>query len=421
MNNYKIRKWTGILLAGSVFLSAAVFSREANAGIKVYPQAIESIFPDGITISEPVVLGDIQLPDLEYGSLQWKDPSYMPDFGDHLAEIVMIPYQDIDLQDAGDWNEDTGELTFEVLIHVRQENVGNVPEAGTAENAALDAMTVVPEEEAKPEEPKPEEQSPAADPVEQPEESYVDEAGAAEANHVVNGIRVSGPDLPWNVQLIVGEADSAAFTVSADAAVFQAYDFKLWNMDTDSEYQLSDQSYVTFEIPVEAGYDYKVEHLKNDGTTETIIPAYKNGTIIFSTASLSSFGVAGSTPIIGEDVAEDHYSEVTPTEAAQEQKPEGNTASDTSAPGSSSQELPAGGTASAGGLDQNPVMTSAPEISPAVSAQPTSAPSNQKYAGAVRTGDESDPAGYGMLLAFAGMGVLILVILKKKIKGQIPM
>ena len=335
----KLKHITGILITAAVCFSTAAFPGTASAGIKVYPQAIASIFPDGITISEPVVLGDIQLPDLEYGSLFWKDPAYLPEFGDHLVEIVMTPYQDIDLEDAGNWNEAAGELTFEVLLHVGPKDEGSTPDAGTAgtsesaetaETAALDAMVVLPEENAG----SSEENTSEAEPQE--EQKVPDEQNVAEEN----------------------TAEQEAASDNGNAA-----------------------------------------------------------------ALMRSAGVAGSTPIIGEEVAEDHYSETTPSEGTTEQIPaENSTGEQVPAVISPSAESSAGGTASAGGTDQNPSASAGQEMKPvSENVQPTSTPVPQNRSKAVQTGDESDPAGYGMLLVFTGMGVIVLIILKKKIHGNITM
>ncbi len=341
MKTNKIKYITGILAAGAVCFASAAFPGNVTAGIKVYPQAIESIFPDGITISEPVVLGDIQLPDLEYGSLFWKDPGYLPEFGDHLVEIVMTPYQDIDLADAGNWNEASGELTFEVLLHVGPKDEVSTSDAGTAdtaETAAPDAMVVLPEENAgSSEENIPEEKIPEEQKMTE-EQKIPDEQSAAEENTA--------------------------------------------EMEGNSE---------------------------NENTAAAF--------------SLRSSGVAGSTPIIGEEVAEDHYSETTPAEGTTEQIPAENPANEQNpAVPNTSAESSSGGTASAGGTDQNPSASAGQEMkSASENTQPTSTPVPQNRSRAVQTGDESDPAGYGMLLVFTGTGLIVLLIMKKKIHGHITM
>ena len=349
MKTNKIKYITGILTAAAVCSAAAAFPGSVNAGIKVYPQAIESIFPDGITISEPVVLGDIQLPDLEYGSLFWKDPGYLPEFGDHLVEIVMTPYQDIDLAEAGNWNEASGELTFEVLLHVGPKDEvstsdeGTADVAGSAENAALDAMVVLPEEN----------------------------AGSSEEN--------------------------------------------ITEEKTSEEQKMTEEQKTTDE---QTAADENTAEMEENSENENA-----------AAASLRSSGVAGSTPIIGEEVAEDHYSETTPTEGTTEQIPAENSASeqnpaaaDPSAESSSGGTASSSGTASAGGTDQNPSAPAGQEMkSASENTQPTSTPVPQNRIRAVQTGDESDPAGYGMLLIFTGAGLIVLLIMKKKIHGNITM
>ena len=54
-------------------------------------------------------------------------------------------------------------------------------------------------------------------------------------------------------------------------------------------------------VPVKAGYEYTIEHLLDNGATESIIPTVENDTMVFSTHSFSPFGIAGSKQLVGPD------------------------------------------------------------------------------------------------------------------------
>ena len=72
--------------------------------------------------------------------------------------------------------------------------------------------------------------------------------------------------------------------------------------------------YVSVTIPVKEGYKYSIEHLLDNGATETIIPSVNGSTMVFSTHSFSPFGIAGFRPIVGEDIANGAYGDgSTPT------------------------------------------------------------------------------------------------------------
>lgn len=58
-------------------------------------------------------------------------------------------------------------------------------------------------------------------------------------------------------------------------------------------------------MPVKSGYQYTIEHLLDNGATETIIPSVENGIMVFSTHSFSPFGIAGSRQLVGPDAGND--------------------------------------------------------------------------------------------------------------------
>lgn len=141
------------------------------------------------------------------------------------------------------------------------------------------------------------------------EDNLTEEKQAARAaeNHSCEGISVSGIDLPWYVQFQVTSGDSYEFKNEEKATIFQSYEFKLWNLKNNTEYEIPDGQYVSVTIPVKEGYEYSIEHLLDNGATETIVPSVNGSTMIFSTHSFSPFGIAGFRPIVGEDIANGAY------------------------------------------------------------------------------------------------------------------
>ncbi len=139
------------------------------------------------------------------------------------------------------------------------------------------------------------------------------EARAAE-NHNCDGISVSGIDLPWYVQFQVTSGDDHEFKNEDKATIFQSYEFRLWDLKNNTEYEIPDGQYVSVTIPVKEGYEYSIEHLLDNGATETIVPSVNGSTMIFSTHSFSPFGIAGFRPLVGEDIANGAYDDKnTPT------------------------------------------------------------------------------------------------------------
>lgn len=148
------------------------------------------------------------------------------------------------------------------------------------------------------------------------EEDLTEEEQAARAaqNHSCEGISVSGIDLPWYVQFQVTSGENYEFKNEDKATIFQSYEFKLWDLKNNTEYEIPDGQYVSVTIPVKEGYKYSIEHLLDNGATETIIPSVNGNTMVFSTHSFSPFGIAGFRPIVGEDIANGAYGDgSTPT------------------------------------------------------------------------------------------------------------
>lgn len=127
----------------------------------------------------------------------------------------------------------------------------------------------------------------------------------AQINHTCDGITVSGVNLPWYVQFRVSSGDSYQFTNESDAMIFQSYEFELWDLKNDTEYEIPSGEYISVTVPVKAGYEYTIEHLLDNGAMETIIPSVDGDTMVFSTHSFSPFGIAGSKQLVGPETGSD--------------------------------------------------------------------------------------------------------------------
>lgn len=158
-----------------------------------------------------------------------------------------------------------------------------------------------------------------------------EKAVRAEMNHTCDGITVSGINLPWYVQFRVSSGDSYQFTNESDAMIFQSYEFELWDLQNNTEYEIPSGEYISVTVPVKAGYDYTIEHLLDNGATETIIPSVDGDTMVFSTHSFSPFGIAGSKQLVGPDTGDNtedsdtaETATPTPTVSAQTTPASGN-------------------------------------------------------------------------------------------------
>lgn len=137
--------------------------------------------------------------------------------------------------------------------------------------------------------------------------SEEEQQAAAEENHSCNGISVSGINLPWYVQFRATSGEDYQFTNETEANVFKSYEFELWDLKNNTEYEIPDGEYISVTVPVKAGYSYTIEHLLDSGAMETIVPSVDGSTMVFSTHSFSPFGIAGSRPLVGEEIQEDGY------------------------------------------------------------------------------------------------------------------
>ncbi len=134
----------------------------------------------------------------------------------------------------------------------------------------------------------------------------------AAANHTSNGISVSGINLPWYVQFRATSGEDYQFTNENEANLFKSYEFELWDLRNNTEYEIPDGEYISVTVPVKAGYTYTIEHLMDSGAMETIVPSVEGSTMVFSTHSFSPFGIAGSKPLVGGEIQEDGYGDLVP-------------------------------------------------------------------------------------------------------------
>lgn len=403
---------------------AAENSVESASGIKS-----EDLFPDNITVTDPVSLAEVGFPDNKYGKLKWVDNSI--ELTEHVqsCEAVFVPEEGIDLTDMEGWDKELGGVVSHIHVIVSSiagddmdEETGELEETEESQETEAEDMDAVEEEtsgewedekedtdvsdenEADTEEPSEESADENADTEILPEdgeseeensedsaESDSTEAGGADGqedngevpeeessqnnsadkdetgaveevpdqeepgsegndsnifddpedfdeederptelpeslteeeklqhaimNHSCEGISVSGINLPWYVQFRVTSGESYEFANESEAEIFKSYEFELWDLQNNTEYEIPDGEYISVTVPVKEGYDYTVEHLLDNGATETIVPSVEGGVMVFSTHSFSPFGIAGSMQMVGPDfpIGDDVKPTVTPT------------------------------------------------------------------------------------------------------------
>ena len=228
----------------------------------------------------------------------------------------------------------------------------------------------------------------------------------AEVNHNCNGISVSGINLPWYVQFRVASGENYEFTNAAEANVFKSYEFELWDMKNNTEYEIPDGEYLSVTVPVKAGYDYTIEHILDSGAVETIVPSVEGSTMVFSTHSFSPFGIAGSKTLVGEEIEDGSYSSgtgstsavsITPTASVTTASGAANTNNSASADNTAAQN-------SASGNQDNSTVTS----------EKSETDSSSNSVGAVETGDNTPILPFVIIGIAAAVIVAVLVYLKKK-------
>lgn len=221
-----------------------------------------------------------------------------------------------------------------------------------------------------------------------------EQAEAAAQNHTCQGITVSGEFLPWYVQFRVSPGSGFGFTNAEDANTFQAYEFQLWDLLNDTEYTIPEGESVQVTMPVAAGYEYSIQHILPDGSTETIVPSVYGNTLVFSTSSFSPFGIAGSKPLVGDDIADKGYggSNSSSSQNAVNQ-PSGSSSSSSS---QNAVNQPSGNNSS--GSSQN--------VSSASHGGKKTNDSQSSFARPVKTGDETN----AMPFVGIGLGALVVIV-----------
>ncbi len=334
----------------------------------------------------------------------------------------------------------------------------DTPELPPAETPGVTETPEVPPAEA-PVEPTPTEAPDIFDTPAQPEQEErpdsaadnltpEEQAARAAENHTSNGITVHG-DLPWYVQFRVSGGEEYSFRNAEGADIFKSYEFQLWDLKNDTEYQIPDGQYVSVTVPVKAGYDYSVEHILENGATETIIPSVEGTTMVFSTHSFSPFGIAGSKPIVGGEIGDKGYGNAVPSTPDVTATPTPSvpvaTPVPTKAPAAGGQETgpvvpggntvtgessQTGGQAGNAGSPDNQISTDnsnnqtgddSDNADDKVSSNTYTGSSASNNAGsktqnpkAVKTGDSTMIYPFVILLAVAVIAVIVVVVMKKK-------
>ena len=429
----------------AVLVGGQVSAGAASAGA-AQETSVSSMIPDNITIDKPVQLADISLPGNEYGSLEWLDGSYIPSNRVESCKVILKPAEGRDLSQVQGWDSEAGGVIgyINVIVNDPEEDGDDVKD-NSADNQT--EPTVTPEniqptqkldsetdkEDNKNNNKKEEDQkqdkeelkdgqkdevSPAEDektednifdnPVKPDQEddrpaeaednlTEEEKEARAQVNHTCDGITVSGIDLPWYVQFRVSSGDSYQFTNETDAMIFQSFEFELWDLQNNTEYEIPNGEYISVTVPVKAGYEYTIEHLLDNGATESIIPTVENDTMVFSTHSFSPFGIAGSKQLVGPDDSGD--TDVTPAADS----------TVTVTPSAQKTETSAQNSDNAGAVSENSNGNAASDEKQADS-------NSSKSDHAVETGDTTTIMPFVVLIAAAAVIIGAVVFLKKKKK-----
>lgn len=222
----------------------------------------------------------------------------------------------------------------------------------------------------------------------------------AATNHTCNGISVSGINLPWYVQFRAASGENYEFSNEAEANLFKSYEFELWDLKNNTEYEIPDGEYISVTVPVKAGYDYTIEHLLDSGAMETIVPSVDGSTMVFSTHSFSPFGIAGSKTLVGEEIEDGSYSSGTTTTASTTVSPTTASSSTTTAANSSTSGTSVQSSADQSGTDNS------------TSDQGTQ--SGSRSVKAVSTGDSTPILPFVIIGIAAAVIVAVLVYIKKR-------
>lgn len=251
------------------------------------------------------------------------------------------------------------------------------------------------------------------------EPSDEEKAQLAEENHTCNGISVSGINLPWYVQFRVASGENYEFTNEAEANVFKSYEFELWDLKNNTEYEIPDGEYLSVTVPVKAGYDYTIEHLLDSGAMETIVPSVEGSTMVFSTHSFSPFGIAGSKALVGEEIEDGSYSSGTTTSSTTTTttpQAAATTAASSSTGNTVNNTTNNSNSTTSGSTNTTSVQsgTSDNQNSASDSTDQSEADNKSNSVGVVETGDNTPILPFVIIGIAAAVIVAVLVYLKKK-------
>ena len=439
IKNNKYTKRAGFLAAA--VLTAALITGQVPVSMTSVNAAqgqetLADVIPDNITISEPTELENITLPGNEYGILEWADGSYVPTKRVESCQVLLTPAEGQDLSHLEGWDEESGQVVGYINVVVADfgDDLADTDEEDPDEDTAEDTtentdtankeetdsaedvqVTVTPEET----EDKGESEEPSDNifdnPI-QPEQkddrpedaddsiSETEKEERADINHTCNGITVSGINLPWYVQFRVSSGDNYQFTNEDDAMIFQSYEFELWDLQNNTEYEIPSGEYISVTVPVKEGYQYTIEHLLDNGATETIIPSVEGDMMVFSTHSFSPFGIAGSKQLVGPNSGSDSQA-ATPTAAPVTVTPVSDTGNSSTASGNEQNT----------GLDSSD-NSAAADASDASSDDSQAEDSNASRQNSVETGDTTNIVPFVVLIAAAVVVIGAVVFLKKKKK-----
>ena len=234
-----------------------------------------------------------------------------------------------------------------------------------------------------------------------------EKAAAAAENHTCNGISVSGVNLPWYVQFRASSGDDYEFSNETEANIFKSYEFELWDLKNNTEYHVPDGEYISVTVPVKAGYEYTIEHLLDNGAMETIVPSVDGSTMVFSTHSFSPFGIAGSKPLVGEEIASDGYEDTSEPQATA-------TPSAAASPAAEEDSTENTVTSAASGSDNSGSQSSSNQTSADQNEAETSDQDSSDSTDSVNTGDSTPIVPFVILAVAAVVIIAVIIYLRKR-------
>ena len=110
--------FTGLLLTGSLILMAGAFGpsvQVVQADAYVEPG---DVFPVSVTMSEPMALGDVYLPEGIYGSVVWVNPDIVPYEGVSYYEVQLIPGDWVDITEVDGYDPSRGGVFQTIEVDV---------------------------------------------------------------------------------------------------------------------------------------------------------------------------------------------------------------------------------------------------------------------------------------------------------------